>query len=512
MMLDTDIKEDKDGYYVIAGTASVGGNQVPTDAHLDGDYWVFRIKSDGYFDADYSKVFYGDNPIGGNDYARSVVVDCYSGDYFVSGWCKSCDPNDGDEPQVLLIRVPFNDFISSVSQPYGNIDQYHLYDYGSNNIIQPHDITFGVCDANDGFFSLGTQHPNIFGLGCFGTTHDFLGIKTDDALAEDANFIDGCDDNTSGGLAYGGRKGDNGWSTVQTCEGYLIVGNTKSNNLDLTCTYPTYPADCQVTCNHYNCNPIAYTEDMWVAKISSSTGEFIWDESIGTSGNDGAYSIARADDNTFLIAGYATNATNNDFQVVKFQLAECPPPYNLTAVVEYCQIKFTWEGLACDQSYELQYRKIGGLWITVNTTDPIYLTPTLSYGPYQFKVKTQCSPDVYSDGYVVYGSSIIVPLSCLKLADEDFDLSKYLLSISPNPSDGSFDISLQLAQQTTNELATIYILDQVGKIVSTTHGTIAENGVMEIKMSTGNLPSGFYWVKIIHQGKSYQTKLVLQKE
>ncbi len=42
-----DIKQDVVGYYVVAGTASAGNNDVPSACHSDGDYWVFKINSSG---------------------------------------------------------------------------------------------------------------------------------------------------------------------------------------------------------------------------------------------------------------------------------------------------------------------------------------------------------------------------------------------------------------------------------------------------------------------------------
>jgi len=52
----------------------------------------------------------------------------------------------------------------------------------------------------------------------------------------------------------------------------------------------------------------------------------------------------------------------------------------------------------------------------------------------------------------------------------------------------------------------VEVLDQVGKVVSSSKAT-TENGLLELKMSINNLPSGFYSVRIMDEGKSFKTAI-----
>lgn len=226
-----DIKEDLNGNYIIVGEATQSGNDVPSGVHSNGDYWVFKIEPDG--DLIHSKVFYGSNEGTGNgrDYARSVEVDCNSGQYIVTGFCKSCDVVDGMHSELLMVKIyPATFQSTSVIYGYdGNVQ--HDWDYGSYNVIQPR-ATFGSCMSGDNFLSTGLQHPGPLGPPCFEKNeHDFWLVKTFANLINNTTF-DGQCDNADVGNAYGGYEKDNGHSAVQTCNGYLITGVTKSSKND----------------------------------------------------------------------------------------------------------------------------------------------------------------------------------------------------------------------------------------------------------------------------------------
>jgi hypothetical protein len=315
-----DIKEALDGNsYIIAGLATAGTDDVPSNAQGDGDYWVFQITTSGTLISNRNKVYFGTNTAKGNDYARSVIVNCTTGHYIVSGFCKSCAPEGDNHSQLLLLKIPTN-FGAETSISYGYDINFPLLfdDFGSYNVIHSQQ-NFGGCSAGDGFISIGLQHPNP---GCYGNNHDFWTVKTDGSLVADVNF-DGQDGVGTGcvdadaGVAYGGFKKDNGHSIVQICDGYLLAGITLSNNKKATCSI------CLVECNHYDCTETA-TDDLWLVKISNE-GELVWEESLGEGGNDGAYVIKRVSDNSYIIGGFIYNAAsgNKDWYLVKFEIDGC---------------------------------------------------------------------------------------------------------------------------------------------------------------------------------------------
>jgi hypothetical protein len=134
-------------------------------------------------------------------------------------------------------------------------------------------------------------------------------------------------------VAFGGKKKDNGHSAVQMCDGYLLAGITESNNKKQSCSL------CQVSCNHYDCTDTS-TEDFWIAKINGN-GELIWNESLGASGNDGAYVIKQVSSDTYIIGGYTTSSNGDkDWYLVKFSISDCnerlsKPAYSYNHLLVY---------------------------------------------------------------------------------------------------------------------------------------------------------------------------------
>lgn len=504
-----DIAEDLSGNYVIAGTASASGNDLGSQTvHSDGDYWVFKIGATGYLNTNYSKVYYGSNS--GNDYARSILVDCSTGQYIVSGFCKSCDPQNTLHSQANILKIPTNFGTPDYNETYGYNGSNQ--DFGSYGLIQPHS-TFGTCavtpDPLDGFLTIGIQHPAD---GCFGGQHDFWLVKTDNVLA-DVDFSEACVDADAGG-AYGGKLKDNGHSVVQACEGYLLAGITKSNNLDLTCS------NCQVQCNHYDCDEDE-TEDIWLVMVNSETGEYIWDESLGASGDDGAYSIKRVHDGSYVVAGYLTNANGDtDFYIVNFEIVTTcvAPVLDDPDISTYCST-LSWTTDPCVPYYDLRYREGTGAWVLVaNASSPYVITNPTNDGVNSFSwgVRARCSPNYWSsytggDGFNISycGSSPVNCTSCTKLASQDllYD-NKNVLNVYPNPSSGSFNLSCQFSLKVNRE-ATVEIVDQLERCVST-YTVEVSDGLIDQQFEGINVPPGFYLVRLSVDGEIYKARIVFQ--
>jgi len=87
----------------------------------------------------------------------------------------------------------------------------------------------------------------------------------------------------------GGTQEDYAYSIQQTIDGgYIVVGNTGSNDGD-------------VTGNHGG-------SDMWIVKLSA-TGTFQWQKTLGGTYSDSGYSIQQTKDGGYIAAGFA--ASNN---------------------------------------------------------------------------------------------------------------------------------------------------------------------------------------------------------
>lgn len=89
----------------------------------------------------------------------------------------------------------------------------------------------------------------------------------------------------------GGTNYEEAYAVQQTSDGgYIIVGDTKSNNFDLTGNNGNY--------------------DFWVVKIDG-TGTILWQKNLGGSGIENAYAVQVTADGGYIVSGQ-TNSTNGD--------------------------------------------------------------------------------------------------------------------------------------------------------------------------------------------------------
>ena len=89
----------------------------------------------------------------------------------------------------------------------------------------------------------------------------------------------------------GGTSGETATSIQQTTDGgYIVAGNTSSNNGDVSGYHGNY--------------------DFWVVKLDSQ-GNIIWQKCLGGTNSEFAYSIQQTTDGGFIVAGY-THSTDGD--------------------------------------------------------------------------------------------------------------------------------------------------------------------------------------------------------
>jgi len=91
--------------------------------------------------------------------------------------------------------------------------------------------------------------------------------------------------------SFGGTNNDNGVSAKQTTDGgYIIIGNTYSNDGDIT-------------------DPPSYV-DFWILKLSS-TGVIEWQKTLGSSNTDSAYDIEQTTDGGYVFVGTVGNSNGD---------------------------------------------------------------------------------------------------------------------------------------------------------------------------------------------------------
>jgi hypothetical protein len=88
--------------------------------------------------------------------------------------------------------------------------------------------------------------------------------------------------------ALGGTRSDYANSIQQTSDGgYIVAGNTQSNNGDVSGNHNT---------------GTAYFDDVWVLKLNA-TGLIVWQKTLGGTDNDIAKSIQQTSDGGYIVAG-----------------------------------------------------------------------------------------------------------------------------------------------------------------------------------------------------------------
>ena len=146
------------------------------------------------------------------------------------------------------------------------------------------DEAYSVFESNDGgFIVVGYTVSNDGDISNNNGSSDFMVLKTD----------------SSGIIQWprclGGSSIDRAYSICQSMDGgYVIVGNTSSNDGDVTGLHgegDSYP-------------------DIWVVKING-IGEIQWQKCLGGSGDDRAYSIEQSSQGGYIIGG-ESNSTDGD--------------------------------------------------------------------------------------------------------------------------------------------------------------------------------------------------------
>ncbi|MFD2822740.1 hypothetical protein ACFS5M_03605 [Lacinutrix iliipiscaria] len=248
------IVNTQDGGYAILGHTQSMDFDITDKPNESFDYWV--LKFDANNEIQWSKTYGGTDDDRGNS-----LVQTSDGGYAILGQSSS---NDED----VTGNSGSNDYWLAKLDASGNIIWQKSYGYSGA------DIGITLIQTNDnGFFITGVL--DVTASGGEGNTRrhaggDYWALKL----------------NSSGEIEwskyYGGSFTDTPYDAIQTTDGYIIVGSSDSDDVDI------------------NNNKGSY--DFWVIKISE-TGDLIWEKSYGGSEIDEAWSITQTNDNNFVIVG-----------------------------------------------------------------------------------------------------------------------------------------------------------------------------------------------------------------
>ena len=322
-----------DGGYAILGFTQSNDGDISNKTNDSFDYWL--LKFDENNNLQWQKTYGGSDDDRGNR-----IIQTTDEGYAILGYSKS---NDRDVSE----NFGFNDFWISKLDASGNISWEKSFGFaGVDNgisVIQSNDGGFlltGVLDVTSSggmgnsrstysklhaggdywvikLNSSGIKEWSKFYGGSFtDTPYDAIQTQDNGFIIVGSSDSDDVDiENTKGSYdfwvikisqsgtliwekSFGGSEIDEARGIVKSGDGnYLIVGDTRSNDLDVSKNYGA--------------------ADLWVIKISPS-GNLIWEKTIGGRSFDVGRSISKTQDNDFLISGSSRSLdgdlTNNNGQ------------------------------------------------------------------------------------------------------------------------------------------------------------------------------------------------------
>jgi hypothetical protein len=275
------IEQTMDGGYIVAGfSASTDGDV--TGNHGSADFWIVKLDNLGNIQWQKS--------LGGliQDAATSIQQTA-DGGYVIAGYSNS---NDGDVSGHHGAVAQFMDYWIVKIDATGNIQwQKNLGGTGSDNANQ-------IEQTKDGGYiiagSTSSTDGDVTGYHLSSETYytDYWIVKLD----------------SLGNLKWQktlGGSGNDAATSVQQCTdgGYIVAGQTSSTDGDVTGYHIPSPT------NFY------YSADYWIVKLDS-LGNLKWQKTLGGSGDDEPSSIRQTNDGNYIVAGYSNSLdgdiTNNN--------------------------------------------------------------------------------------------------------------------------------------------------------------------------------------------------------
>ena len=330
------VKTQDGGAAVLGYTQSINGD-ISDKTVEDFDFWILKLDAEN--NIQWSKTFGGSEDDRGND-----ILQTKDGGFAILGYSTSSNldvPGNAGSQDFWMIKLDANGTISW-SKTFG----YLGADFGTT-LLQTADNSYlitGVLDvtasggqgnsrnsqrhaggdiwaiklSENGDLQWSKYFGGSFTDAPFGIVetedHNFIIAGSSDSADVDISNNNGSYDfwvlkiTSNGSLlwerSFGGSEIDEARAITATNDGnFIIVGDTRS-------------ADNDVSNNHG-------AADVWIIKMNTD-GNLIWEKTIGGSSFDVARSVARAQDNGFIISGSSrslnegfTNQGQNDALLLK---------------------------------------------------------------------------------------------------------------------------------------------------------------------------------------------------
>ena len=243
----------QDGGYAVLGHTQSMDFDITDKPNESYDYWVLKFDAENQLQ--WNKTYGGTGDDRGN-----TIIQTTDGGFTILGQSASIDED-------VTQNTGAKDYWLTKLDAVGNIIWEKSFGYSGV------DVGISLLQTNDnGYFITGILDVSASG-GAGNTKHaggDYWAIKLD------------ATGNTLWSKYYGGSYTDTPHDAVETADGYIIVGSSDSDDVDINNNKGTY--------------------DFWVVKIDT-TGNIIWEKSFGGSGIDEAWAITNTNDGNYLIVG-----------------------------------------------------------------------------------------------------------------------------------------------------------------------------------------------------------------
>lgn len=253
------------GFIVLGHTQSMDGDISDKD-NESFDLWVLKFNSESVLQ--WSRTY------GGTDDDRGQeIIQTLDGGFAIIGSSDSAD-------QDVSENAGASDYWIAKLDAIGDLTWQRSFGYsGTDNglsLIQTNDggyLATGVLDVSASGGAGNTRQINSRHAG-----GDYWAIKLDVAGTLQWSKY------------FGGSFTDTPFDVIETSSGYLMVGSSDSDDVDITESKGQY--------------------DFWVVNISG-TGDLIWERSYGGSEIDEARGIVASDDGNFVIVGDTRSSDQN---------------------------------------------------------------------------------------------------------------------------------------------------------------------------------------------------------
>ena len=275
-----------DGGFLLAGYSTSDDGDISQNAGFY-DHWIVKLDASGEIQWERSYGFSGSDQL-------FSVIQTADGGYFTGGFLDVTASEGAGNDDVRSESKPLNEkeALHGVGEFWGHkLDVngdlvWRRYFGGTNN-----DRVNQVIEAQDGgILMIGASESNDFDVTDSQGSYDFWAVRLD----QEGNLI--------WEQSYGGSEIDIAYSAVTTPDGgYLLVGDTRSNDLDVT--------------NHRG------SADVWLVKIDDQ-GNMQWEKTLGGTNFESARDIVQYNEG-YAITGSSrsvdgdltSNAGQNDIWV-----------------------------------------------------------------------------------------------------------------------------------------------------------------------------------------------------